>query len=265
MATAQQGRERSASWTKASSSLASVSVVLAVIVVWQIVVSVFHISEVILPSPIVVIQEIAADWKDLLTNSLPTLEEVLLGYLLSVVVAVPLGIVLAVNKRISQAVFPLVVGAQTIPKVAVAPLFVLWLGFGIVPKVLITFFVAFFPIVVDIASGISSVPSEMTDLGRVLKLGSWGMLRRIQIPYALPQTFSGLKVAMTLGVIGAIVGEFVGANAGLGYLLVASNGNFNTPLMFAALVVLTFWGVVLYMAVEVLERLAIPWHVSQRH
>lgn len=249
---------------RASFYTAPTITVLIVLALWQLVTSAFHVSEVILPSPVAVIQNLAHNWGTLLANTAPTAEETVLGFLFSMVVGIPLGVLLANSKLFSAAVYPLVVGAQTIPKVAIAPLFVIWMGFGVLPKILITFLVAFFPIVVDTTAGLQSVPKDMRDLARILRLSPMGAFRRIQFPYALPQIFAGLKVGMTLAVIGAIVGEFVGANQGLGYLLMAANGNFNTPLMFADLVLLTALGVLLFMMVQFVEGLMIPWHVSKR-
>lgn len=237
---------------------------LLVVVVWEIVTATFKIPGVILPSPVEVWNTLVHNFATLMANTIPTIEETALGFLLSVVIALPLGVLLATNRLFAVSVYPLVIGAQTIPKVAIAPLFVIWMGFGILPKILITFLVAFFPVVISTAAGLDAIPADMRDLGRMLRLRPGPMFWRIQFPYALPQIFSGLKVAMTLAVIGAIVGEFVGANTGLGYLLMAANGNFNTPLMFADLVVLTVLGVLFYMLVDVAEGLAIPWHVSRR-
>jgi NitT/TauT family transport system permease protein len=158
----------------------------------------------------------------------------------------------------------LLVFSQSVPKIAIAPLFVVWFGFGIIPKVIAAFMLGFFPIVVSTVMGFKSVDPDMLDLARSMKASRLATFMRISLPQALPSIFAGLKVSITLAVVGAVVGEFVGSNSGIGYLLQIANGNFDLPLMFAALTVLSAIGVLLFVAIDVVERLLIPWHASQR-
>jgi NitT/TauT family transport system permease protein len=161
-------------------------------------------------------------------------------------------------------VYPLLVFSQSIPKVAIAPLFVVWFGFGIFPKIISAFLLGFFPVVVSTVMGFKSVEPDMIDLARSMGGSRLQTFFKISLPQALPAIFSGLKVSITLAVVGAVVGEFVGSNSGIGYVLQVANGNFDLPLMFAALVVLSSIGVLLFAAIDVVERLMIPWHASQR-
>src|SRR5206468_6341696 len=146
--------------------------------------------------------------------------------------------------------------------VAIAPLFLVWFGVGVMPKVLVAFLISFFPIVIDAAVGLRSMPAEMRDLARSMGATRLQIFTRFRLPTSLPYLFSGLKVAATLAVAGAVVGEFVGADKGLGYLLLVTNSNMETALMFAAIVALTIIGLALFYAVEFLESLLIPWHVT---
>ncbi len=150
------------------------------------------------------------------------------------------------------------------PKVAIAPLLVIWLGFSIHSRVIVAFLICFFPIVIGTVAGLKSVETDLLHLTRQLRASRWQSFWLVGLPSALPQMFAGFKVAITLAVVGAIVAEWVGADSGLGYLLLVANGNFDVALAFSVLVALTVVGVVLYGAIELLERLVLPWHVSRR-
>jgi NitT/TauT family transport system permease protein len=147
---------------------------------------------------------------------------------------------------------------------AVAPLFIVWFGFGLMPKVFIAFLIAFFPIVINTVVGLAAIEPEKIHLARSMGLSGAATFFKIRLPNALPSIFGGLKIAITLAVVGAVVGEFVGGDAGLGYLLMSANGSMDTPLLFAGLVGLTLIGIVLFMVIEIAERFAIPWHTSTR-
>jgi NitT/TauT family transport system permease protein len=192
-----------------------------------------------------------------------TTQEVIWGYLLSIVIGIPLALAIFLSPFFARTVYPLLVSSQAMPKTAIAPLFVVWFGFGLLPKVLIAFLIAFFPIVINTVVGLASIEPEKLYLARSMGMSPMTTFFKIRLPQALPAIFGGLKIAITLAVVGAVVGEFVGAEAGLGYLLLVANGNLNTPLLFAGLVGLTVIGVVAFMLVEIAERIAIPWHVSQ--
>jgi NitT/TauT family transport system permease protein len=217
-----------------------------------------------LPPPGEVLSVLVEQWPALMSNAASTTAVILMGFGLSVVAGVALAVMISSSRVFEKSIYPLLVGSQAIPKLALAPLFVVWFGFGLLPKVLMTFLIAVFPIVVSTVQGIASVEPELDFLARSMGLGQYRTFRMIRVYRALPSIFAGLKVAITLAVVGAVVGEFVGSDRGLGTLLLRAIGVVNTPLLFAGLIVLTILAVVLFALIELFERLTIPWHVSQR-
>jgi NitT/TauT family transport system permease protein len=234
------------------------------LLVWQLGVTGFAVPKYLLPSPIEVARRLWSDAGFMAFHSAVTLLTTIGGFLLSVAIGVPLGMLLVWSRLLERAVMPLLVVSQSFPKVAVAPLIVIWFGLGFLPKILIAFSVAFFPIVVSTIAGMRSVETDMDDLARSMQATPLKTFTKIRLPFAMPQIFSGIKVAVAFATVGAVVGEWVGADAGLGYLLLWSNANLDTPLLFAVLICLMLIGLVLYYAVEYLERRALPWHVSVR-
>jgi NitT/TauT family transport system permease protein len=163
-----------------------------------------------------------------------------------------------------NAVYPVIVFLQIVPKIAIAPLFIIWFGFGFLPKLLLVFLLSFFPIVVASIAGFKAVDSDIMDFARTTGAGGWRLFFKIRLPQALPQIFTGLKVGAALSATAAVVAEFVASDKGLGYLLLQYNGQLETPMVFAIVVLLSLIGLAVYYAVELLERFAIPWHVSQQ-
>lgn len=239
-----------------------VAVVVAAIVLWELAVWALRVRPFILPAPTTVLHRIVAQPGLFLSNALYTLQEIAIGFGAAVVVGVALGILIAAWPLLSRIVYPLLVSSQSIPKVALAPLLVIWFGFDMTPKILITFLIAFFPVIVDTAGGLASVDPELVRLARAMRGNAWRVFWKVQLPSALPQMFAGFKVAATLAVVGAVVGEFVGAESGLGWLLIQANGQADTSLAFAAILVMAIVGIALFQVVAVIERLAIPWHVA---
>ena len=238
--------------------------VIALLVGWELICRGFDIPRYILPAPSSIAVEIWRQRMVLMTNSIPTLEIILLGFGLAILVGLPLAILIVWSTPLKLTLYPILVSSQTVPKVAVAPLLVLWLGYGTLPKVLVTFLICFFPITIDAVVGLRSVPTETILLARSIGASGWKTFVKIKLPHALPNIFAGLKVAITLAVVGSIVAEFVGADRGLGYLLMIASGNLDTTFLFAVLVVLVVLGMGLYLAIEGLETALIPWHVSKR-
>jgi NitT/TauT family transport system permease protein len=239
--------------------------VVILLVLWDVMIRVFKVPPYLIPPPAAVIGQLHDEWPRLWRESLVTTWATLGGFALSIAFGIPMALMIAYSRTVESFVYPLLVFSQSIPKIAIAPLFVVWFGFGIIPKVICAFMLGFFPIVVSTVAGFKSVDSDMIDLARSMKAGRLATFLRISLPQALPSLFAGLKVSVTLAVVGAVVGEFVGSNSGIGYLLQIANGNFDLPLMFAALVVLSMIGVLLFVAVDLLERLMIPWHASHRN
>jgi NitT/TauT family transport system permease protein len=236
----------------------------AVIVIWDLLTRLGAAPAYALPSPADVAQALIERWPLLLSSAVSTTLVILIGFGLSVVVGVALAVMISSSQAFRKSVYPLLVGSQAVPKLALAPLFVVWFGFGLLPKVLMTFFIAVFPMVVSTVQGIASVEPELEFLARSMGLGQYRTFRMIRLYCALPSIFAGLKVAITLAVVGAVVGEFVGSDRGLGTVLLRAIGVVNTPLLFAALIVLTMLAIVLFALIELLERITIPWHMSQR-
>ncbi|HEX2113345.1 MAG TPA: ABC transporter permease [Alphaproteobacteria bacterium] len=247
-----------------SPALRPLLLLIALLVLWQAAVSLFTIPKWLIPAPLEVINEIGKEWPRLWRDGLVTGYASLLGFLMSVAIGIPLAMAIAYSRVIESFLYPILVFSQTVPKIAIAPLFVVWFGFGVFPKVISGFLLAFFPIVVATVTGFKSVDRDMIDLVRSMRASRLQTFAMISFPFALPSIFAGMKVAVTLAVVGAVVGEFVGSNSGLGYLLQIANGNFDLPLMFAALVVLAFIGVLFFVVLEAIERLTLPWHASQR-
>jgi NitT/TauT family transport system permease protein len=239
-------------------------VVVALLVLWDLAIRLFHVPAYQVPPPLEVVATIRAEWPMLLREAWPTTQATLYGFALSALFGIPVAMLIAGSRTVESYVYPLLVFSQSIPKVAVAPLFVVWFGFGMVPKVISAFLLGFFPVVVSAVQGFKSVEPDMLDLARSMEASRLQSFRMISLPHALPAIFAGLKVSVTLAVVGAVVGEFVGANSGIGFVLQRSIGNFELPTMFAALVVLAAIGVILFALVEAAERLLIPWHASQR-
>ena len=241
-----------------------VLLVLGLLVLWDLTIRLFRIPPYLIPSPWSVVQQLGAEWPRLLKEGIPTTYATLGGFALSIAFGIPMALVIAYSRTVESFVYPLLVFSQSVPKIAIAPLFVVWFGFGIIPKVIAAFMLGFFPVVVSTVMGFKSVDPDMLDLARSMKSSRIETFMRISLPQALPSIFAGLKVSITLAVVGAVVGEFVGSNSGIGYLLQIANGNFDLPLMFAALTVLSAIGVVLFVAIDLVERWLIPWHASQR-
>jgi NitT/TauT family transport system permease protein len=238
--------------------------ILVFLAVWEIGVKLTKAPPYLLPAPSVIFQTFVAEFPKLAFHGWVTLYEMLLGYALAVAIAIPLAIAITSSERFDRFTMPTLLFFQVVPKVAIAPLFLVWFGVGALPKVLVAFLISFFPIVIDAAVGLRSMSTEMRDLARSMGATRMQVFARFRLPTSLPYLFSGLKVAATLAVAGAVVGEFVGADKGLGYLLLVTNSNLETALMFAALFALTIIGLGFFYAVELLESLLIPWHVTHR-
>jgi NitT/TauT family transport system permease protein len=234
------------------------------IALWDVAIRVFHIPPYQVPAPIDVVITLWQEWPKLLSEAVPTTVATVYGFLLSAAFGIPIAMLIAGSRTVESYVYPLLVFSQSIPKIAIAPLFVVWFGFGMMPKVLSAFLLGFFPVVVSAVQGFKSVEPDLLDLARAMEASRLQIFRMVSLPYAMPAIFSGLKVSITLAVVGAVVGEFVGSNSGIGYVLQRSIGNFELPTMFAALVVLALIGVILFWILDLIERLVIPWHASQR-
>lgn len=254
-------RAAQATRTRVSAVLAPTGVVIALLVLWETGTRVFGVPVFLLPPPSAIVGAMAKHAPLLVVATGVTTLEILLGFALSIAVGIPLALMIFLWPPFARAVLPLLISSQAMPKVAVAPLLLVWFGFGLVPKVLIAFLIAFFPVVINTAVGLAAIEPEKIHLARSMGLSAMDTFFKIRLPDALPAIFAGLKISITLAVVGAVVGEFVGGDAGLGYLLMVANGSMDTQLLFAGIVCLTILGVALYLVVELTERLLIPRHI----
>jgi NitT/TauT family transport system permease protein len=234
------------------------------VVAWEVFVRLANTPDYLLPAPSVILETAVAQRNALLIHTLVTTREVVLGFALAFALGVPIAAGIAYSKVIDRVISPLLVAFQTIPKVALAPLFVVWLGHGLFPKIVVAFAIAFFPIVIDTAVGLRSANPGTVELVKSMGASRWQTFSKVQFPGALPNIFGGLEVAITLAVIGAVVGEYISADQGLGYLQLTAAGILNTPLMFAAILVMSLLGLVLFRSIQVAEHFIIPWH-SERN
>lgn len=239
-------------------------VALVLLLLWEALVRLLGIKEYLLPAPSKIWTEFLKRSGPLMGGAWVTTQEILGGYLLAVVVSVPFALAVSYSKFMENAVYPVVVFLQIVPKIAVAPLFIIWFGFGYTPKLLIVFLLSFFPIVVSSIAGFKAVDPEIADFARTTGASGWKLFAKIRLPQALPDIFTGMKVGAALAATAAIVAEFVASDKGLGYLLLQYNGNLDTPMVFAVIFLLSFIGLAVYYVVEFIERITIPWHVSQQ-
>jgi NitT/TauT family transport system permease protein len=241
-----------------------VLILLLAFAVWWVVAARELAPNYLVPTPGQVFERMREDWSMLMENSWITLYETLLGFALASLLGLFVAVLIVYSSTMEKALYPIVLFAQVIPKIAIAPLLVVWFGFGLTPKVILAVLIAFFPVVISGVAGLRSTDPELLDLSATMGASRWQTFRKIRFPNSLPHLMSGLKVAVTLAVVGAVVGEFVGASEGLGYVLQISNGNLDAPLLFAALILMSFIGILLFVAVEAAEALLIPWHASRR-
>ncbi|TDE14017.1 ABC transporter permease [Jiangella asiatica] len=231
---------------------------------WWIVTAAEVFPAYLVPTPGDVWATLIEDWEMLAEHTWVTTYETVVGFVLAAVIGMLAAVLIVYSPTLEKALYPLILFAQVIPKIAIAPILVVWFGFGPMPKVILAVLIAFFPVVVSGVAGLRSTDPELLDLSATMGASRWKTFRKIRFPGALPHLLSGLKVAVTLAVVGAVVGEFVGADEGLGYVLLLASGNLNSALLFADLILMSALGVVLFILVEAAEALLIPWHASRR-
>jgi NitT/TauT family transport system permease protein len=239
-------------------------VFLCLLLLWEVGVLIFSPSPLFLPAPSEIVVAFFAEPKLFLVNSWYTLTNTLIGFALSVVIGIALAIGIVYSRFLEATFYTTLVAMNSVPKVALAPLFVIWLGTGDRSKIGMSFLIAIFAIVIDSVLGLRSVDPDVLDLGRSFRGSAYKLLVKIRFPSALPSMFAGMKVAIALALVGTIVGEFVAAQHGLGYVILAAQGVFETKRVFVALLILAIMGVVLFYLIELAERKTCPWHVSRR-
>jgi NitT/TauT family transport system permease protein len=230
-----------------------------VLLVWEALIWLLDVSAFVIPAPSAIIRVLVLKQRALLDAAAVTAVEVLLGFLFSAVVGIAVALVIVRFAAFGRALYPLVVLFQTVPKVALAPIFILWFGYDLTPKVTLIVVIAFFPVALNMLVGLQSIDPALVALMRSVGAGRTEILRRVQIPNSLPYLISGLKIAITFSVIGAVVGEFAGASAGLGYMIEFASTQLETPLVFAALFEVSVLGVAFYYVIEALEHRFVAW------
>jgi len=240
-------------------ALVPVATLVGALAVWEAATRALRIPRFIMPAPSAILGE-GWEWRyRFIEHTWVTLYETLGGFALSMVVGVPLAVLIVYSPFLRGALYPLIVLAQSVPKIAIAPVLLLVLGYGELPKMVVAFLVAFFPVVIDTATGLNATPPELLDLSRSYRASAFKTFLKVRLPMAMPFFFAGAKVAITLSVIGAVVGEFVGSDRGLGYVILSATSYWKTELAFSSMILLSLMAIVLFGAVSLVERWACPW------
>jgi ABC-type nitrate/sulfonate/bicarbonate transport system permease component len=229
------------------------------IVAWELIVRLSDTPRWFLPPPSAILSTLFDDRRLMLHHTWVTLEELLLGFAISVVLGIAFALAIAASRIVERAFYPFVVASQAIPIIALAPILLIWFGYGLTPKVIVVVLICFFPIVVNTVDGLRSVDPELVDLLRSMGASEWTIYRVVRIPSSLPSIFSGTRIAAAVSVIGALIGEWVGASAGLGSLMTRSAAQFLTARVFAAVLISAVIGLAMFGVVALLERLFLPW------
>ena len=233
---------------------------LIMIALWEAIIRGFDVPKYLFPAPSQVAVALRDDWSSILAPAMwVSLREIVIGFVIAAVAGVGLAIVLHMFGPLRRAVYPLLIGSQTIPIVVLAPILVIVLGYGILPKLVIVALICFFPIVVNGLDGLRSVDDDFIHMMKTLDASRWAIFRRIEFPAALPAIFSGMRIAATFAAIGAVFGEWSGASAGLGFVMLQATPNLQTARIFAAILILTLIAMALFALVSLLERLLVPW------
>jgi NitT/TauT family transport system permease protein len=251
-------------WRRALVVVYPLAAAVVLLVAWQAAVVVFDVKQYILPKPTEVLSMMFNERTYLIDQAKVTLQEIVLGFALSVAVGLPLALAITLWRPVERSLYPLVIASQAVPKVAIAPLFIVWFGFGMLPKVLVVTLIGFFPVLVNSITGFRSIETEKIYLAQSMGASKLQTFVKFRLPNALPSIFAGLKLAATMAVLGAVVAEFLGAEKGLGRVLTLANGNLDTPLLFAAVGYLSIIGLAVFGLMGLAERAAIPWHTSHR-
>ena len=230
--------------------------------IWEAMCRLFNVPAWLLPSPSKILIEGYEILPILPAHLMATLFAVLGGFALSIAVGVPLAIMITYSPVLRRVIYPMILALQSVPKVAIAPILLLWVGYGLKSGIVVAATVAFFPVVISTAAGLESIDRELLELTRSLDSSSLKVFLKVRLPWAMPHIFSGLKVAITLAVIGAIVAEFIGADTGLGYLILTNSGALKTSVVFFVLLILSLLGIALFYAVEAVERALCPWYIG---
>jgi len=239
-----------------------IGVFVAFFVLWEVLVRVTGMKPVILPPPSLIFVTIVKQWPYLLQHAWPTIFAIIGGFLVAAVSGFVLAVGIAYSRWINELVYPFLIVSQVLPKIALAPLFLIWFGFGVMPKLVIAALIAFFPIVVNTARGLNSVEPELVQYMRSLGASWADIFFKISLPWAMPYIFASFKISITLAVVGVVVGEFVASDTGLGYVIEYANISLETPVMFAGIFVLSLLGVLFFLVILLLEAVTMSWQTE---
>ena len=243
---------------------APVLILVGLVALWELWVQVWDIPKWQLPSPSEIGRELSTSRGLLWEHTLITLEEIVLGFAAALGAGLVLAAGIAYSRILERSIYPLVIASQTIPIIAIAPLLLIWVGYGITPKVIVVALICFYPISVNTVDGLKAVDPDMVNMIKTLGASRWQVFRKLQMPTAMPYMFSGIKIGISVSVIAAVIGEWVGASAGLGYLITYSQPLFLTSRVFAAIVVLSAMGITLFLLASIVERLMLPWYYTEK-
>ena len=258
------GRFRSLDRSALMRWLPSAAIALGILAAWEIAVRALDVQKWLLPAPSDIAVSLYADAPLLWRHTLATMLEIAVGFGLALACGVALAVAIGMSRTLERAVYPFVIASQTIPIIVIAPMLLIWVGYGLAPKVIVVALISFFPIVVNMVDGLKSVDRDMVDLMRTMGANRWQIFAKALVPSSLPYLFSGVRVAVAVSVIGAVIGEWVGSSEGLGYLMLRSKPQFLTERVFAAIAILSAIGVGLFALAGIIERLSIPWWRATR-
>lgn len=237
---------------------------LAGLLAWEAGVWVFDLPEYLLPAPSQVFETMVAQWPVLMSHLWYTAVASTVGFVIALVLGIAIGAAIATSRSVERVLYPWLVIAHAIPKVVVAPLLLVWIGFGLKSGIIFVIVFTFFPIVVSTVTGLKSAEPDLLQLVKSMRASRWQTMWKIRIPTSLPHVFSGIKIAATGAPVGAVIGEFVASNKGLGYALIQAVGNLDTAYAFGCVIIISVFGVAIWYLTELVEKLSIPWHASQR-
>jgi len=248
-------RSRFAAWRgHLMNWLPAIATTIALLILWEVLVEIRDVQRWLLPPPSVIAVEIVEDFSFLMRHAGTTVSETLIGFSISIVLAVVIASGIVWSRTVERSIYPIIIASQTIPIITLAPLLIIWVGTDIMSKVVVIVLFTFFPIVINLVGGLRSVDQEMVDMFRTLGASPWQVFSKLMIPSSLPNFFSGLKVAAVVSVIGAVIGEWFGSSSGLGWLMKLAGGQFQTARVFAAIVVLSILAMLLFAAVVAIEK-----------
>ncbi|EKD96294.1 MAG: hypothetical protein ACD_24C00105G0002 [uncultured bacterium] len=239
-------------------------ILICLLSVWEFGVKLLGIPVWQLPSPSLIGKELANSSGLLWTHTAVTLQEVILGFIAALFAGIFLALAIVYSKILERSIYPIIIASQTVPIIAIAPLLLIWVGYGVAPKVIVVALISFFPITVNTVDGLKSIDEDKVNMLRTLGASRWQIFTKLQIPSSLPYLFSGVKIGISISVIGAVVGEWVGASAGLGYLMTYSQPLFLTARVFAAIFILSVMGIGLFLLAVLVERLILRWHFDEK-